>query len=170
MVKKHPRGAVQLADNDSFCPVNDEGSVIGHQGNFPKIDLLLFNIANRLDAGILIDIPGHQPNLDLHRSGEGHAALMTFFHIVLGRTESIGNIFERTGFTEITNRKNGAKNGFKTCISARRRRQLRLEETLVGILLYLDKVGDINNPRNLGEMFPQKLVIRDGISHVFSFE
>ena len=39
---------MQLRNDDALGSVDDEGSLLGHHGNFPEIDLLLLHIADRL--------------------------------------------------------------------------------------------------------------------------
>ena len=94
---------------------------------------------------------------------------MTLIDIVLGHAQRIGDILQGTGLAEITNGENRAENGLKADVLPRRRRQLRLKKTLVGIFLDIDQIRNIDNPLNFSEMFPQKLVIRDRISHGISF-
>jgi hypothetical protein len=66
---------------------------------------------------------------------------MTFIHIIFGNAQSIGNILERTGFTEITDRKNGAENSFQADVLPGGCGELRLQETLIGVLLDVDELG-----------------------------
>jgi hypothetical protein len=54
-------------------------------------------------------------------------------------------------------------------ILARRRRDFGLQETFIGVFLDIDQIGNIDNSLDFGEVFPQKLVIRNRISHGFSF-
>ena len=168
VVKEDTGRAVQLADDDSFSPVNDEGSVFGHERDLAEIDLLLLDITNRLNPGLLVYIPGNQAHPDFDRGSKGHSALMTLVDVVFGCAKGVCNIFERTGLAEVANRKDRAKHGLEADVLSCRRGKLRLEETLVGILLDINEVGYVDDPLDLGKMFPQKLVIRDRISHGFS--
>ena len=116
VIEKDPGRAVQLADDDPLGSVDDEGTVFGHQRNFAEIDLLLLDIADRLNPRFLVDIPGNQAYPNLHGGGKGHPPLMTLVHIVFGSPEGVGNILQGADFAEITNRKNGAENRFQTDI------------------------------------------------------
>ncbi len=48
VVKEHTRAAVQLGHDDALGTVDDEGTVLGHQGDFPHIDFLLLDVLDRL--------------------------------------------------------------------------------------------------------------------------
>ena len=165
MVEKDPGRTMQLTDDDTFCAIDDESTVLGHQWNFAEIDFLLLDVANRLHAGLLVDIPGDQPHLDLHRGGKRHASLVTFLDIVFRRTERVINILQGTGFTKIPDREYRAEYPLNADVLASGRRQIRLQETLIGILLDINKVRDIDNPLDFLKVFPKKLVIRNRISH-----
>ena len=165
VVEEDPGGAVQLADDNPFGPVDDEGAVFGHERDLAEIDLLLLDIANRLYSRLLVDIPGDQTDTHLDRSGEGHAALVTLVDIVLGRTQGIGNILQGTGLAEVADREDRTEYRLKADVLTGRSGKLRLQETLVRILLDIDKIGNIDNLLDSGKMLPQQLVIRDRISH-----
>ena len=74
--------AVQLADDYSFCAVNNEGAVLRHQWNVAEEHFLLFNVADRAIAGLIL-VPDGQPHRDFERRGIGHAALFTLRHVIL---------------------------------------------------------------------------------------
>ena len=60
MVKKHPRRAMQLADDHPFGSVNDEGSLLGHQRYRAKVNFLFFYVPDIGNTGLGIDIIDHQ--------------------------------------------------------------------------------------------------------------
>ena len=49
--EKNARRSLQLADNDPFNPVKNEGSFIGHQWDIAEIHLLFFNVFQSLRLG-----------------------------------------------------------------------------------------------------------------------
>ncbi len=77
------RRPVELRHDDALGPVDDEGAVVGHQRDVAEVDLLLLDVADRLDAGLGVLVPDHEPDRDLQRHGVGHAALLAFVHVVL---------------------------------------------------------------------------------------
>src|SRR5690606_38779407 len=48
VIKEYAWGAVQLGDDYTLGTVDDEGAVLGHQGDFPHVDFLLLDILDRL--------------------------------------------------------------------------------------------------------------------------
>jgi hypothetical protein len=93
-----------------------------------------------------VDVPHDQANGDLDRRGERHAALAALVHVVLrllqlvadelqGRPpekSSIGNTLLKTACRPISSRSSG--------------RGVGLEERVVGPLLDLDEVADLDAP------------------------
>ncbi len=59
LIEKDAGGAMELADNHPFGPVHNKRSVFGHQGDFAKIDFLLFYGFDALGLGLFIHIPDH---------------------------------------------------------------------------------------------------------------
>ena len=86
---------------------------------------------------------------------------MTLLNIVFRCAKRICNIFQRRSFTEITNRKNALEYSFKTEVFSRFDRYVYLEESLVGVLLNIDQVGNIDDFFDLSEVLAQKGVIRN---------
>ncbi len=156
---------MQLTDNDTFSTIDDESAVFRHQWDFAEIDFLLLDVADRLYAGFLIDIPRDQPHLDLHRGGKSHPPLVALLDIVLRGAQRVFNILQGTGFTKIPDREYRTEDRFDADVLASGRRQIRLQETLIGILLDINQVRDIDNPLDFLKVFPKKLVIRNRISH-----
>ena len=75
--------AMQLRDHDPLGAVDDESPVVGHQRDVTEVDLLLLDVADRLDSGFRILVPHHEPDGDLERYGVGHATLLALLDVVL---------------------------------------------------------------------------------------
>jgi len=114
-------------------------------------------------------IPDYQADLNLHRSGEGHATLMALLHIVLGFAQSIGNILQRSGFTEILDWKDTPEDRFKPAIATNFRSNVSLEEASIGMFLDINEVRNINDILDLGKVLAQQMVIGNRVGHTFSF-
>jgi hypothetical protein len=78
---------------------------------------------------------------------------MALLHVILGGTESIGNVFQGSGFAEIPDRENASENCFEAGIFSGFSRYIDLEESLIGIFLYVDQIGNVYNFFYLGEVF-----------------
>ena len=79
VVKEHAGGTVQLGHDNPLGTVDDEGTVIGHEGDFPHIDFLFLDILDGLVGRFLV--VDHQTHAHPKRDGEGHAAKLTVFFV-----------------------------------------------------------------------------------------
>jgi hypothetical protein len=74
---------MELADDDPLRPVDDEGSVLRHQGDVAVVDLLLLDVADGLGPRLRVLVPHHEPDRDLQGHREGHAPFLALVHVVL---------------------------------------------------------------------------------------
>ncbi len=81
-LEEDARRAVQLADDDAFCAIDDEGAVGAHQRYLAEEDLLLLELADALVSGLIL-VEHSEANGDLERRGVGHAALFALGLVVL---------------------------------------------------------------------------------------
>jgi len=101
-VEEDARRAVELGDDHALGAVDDERAVLGHDRDFPEVDLLLLHVADRLRP--LAVVPGHQPDRHLERRGVGHAALEAFLDVVLRLLERVPDELERRRVVEVLDR------------------------------------------------------------------
>ena len=99
-VEERARRPVQLADDDALGAVDDERAVVAHQRDVAEVDLLLLDVADRLDARLGVLVPDDEPDGDLERHGERHAALLALLDVVLqlhlhGRAAQIADVAAR---------------------------------------------------------------------------
>ena len=92
VIEEHTGRAVELGNDNPLSTVDHEGTVLGHQGDFPHVDFLLFDILDGLVRRVaIID---DQANLDTQRSGIGHATQLTLFDIECRRTETVADVLQ----------------------------------------------------------------------------
>ena len=202
---------MQLAYNNTLGAVDDERTVLGHQRDFPEIDFLFFDVADRLCAGVRILVEDRETDDDLQRSRVGHPAFLTFGYVILqielngvaafitegdlvlvrgaafraqdcgfrrkwvrgyrraaGFTSAakvmealevaafafpvsngVANELESGNTAEIRDWEDGVEDRLKPGIFAFLRKHVHLEKTLIGILLYLDEIGDLDRRPDL---------------------
>ena len=70
------RAAVELRDDDPLGAVDDERAVVRHQRDVAEVDLLLLGVAHHARARLRVLVVDEEPEGDLQRHGEGHAALL----------------------------------------------------------------------------------------------
>ena len=75
------RGADQLGDDDPLGAVDDEGALVGHEGEVPHEDRLLLDLAGERV---------HEPGAHEDRRGVGHVLLLALLHRELGRRAQVG--------------------------------------------------------------------------------
>ncbi len=89
-----PRRTRQLRDDDSLAAIDDEGALVGHQGQVAQIDL-------GLD---LLPIFAAEPHGGLDRSLERHVALPALLDGVLGVAQVKTDEFYKIRLCEVPNR------------------------------------------------------------------
>src|SRR5208282_6919251 len=134
---------MELRHDDALGAVHHEGAVTGHQRDLAEVNFLLLDVFDR--AASALNVPDDELDFDLDRRRESHPALMAFLDIVLRSAEVIADEFQRRGFVEILNRKNRFENRLKSLVLALIGTHVRLEEFLVGTLLYFDQVRDLDD-------------------------
>src|SRR6185436_782124 len=77
------RRAVELRDDDALGAVDDERTVVGHQGDVAEEDFLFLGVAHVLHACVRILVIDEEPEGDLQRDAVGHAALLALLDGVL---------------------------------------------------------------------------------------
>jgi hypothetical protein len=141
--------------------VDDEGPVLGHDRDFPEVDLLLLDVPDGL--GSLAVVPGDQADGHLERRGVGHAPLQALLDVVLRLLERVPDELQRCRVVEILDREYGIEDGLKPDVLALLGLHIGLKEALEGLLLDLDQVGNLENRRNLRKALPKaQFPIGDG--------
>ena len=64
---------LQLVDDDAFGTVDDEGPLLGHQGQGPEIDVLFLDIADGARFGFVVHVVDDEADLDANRGFVGKA-------------------------------------------------------------------------------------------------
>jgi hypothetical protein len=70
-------GAMQLADDDAFRTVDDEGAGIRHQRDVAEVDLFLLGVTHHALPGLRVLVIDEEAEGDLQRHRIGHAAFLT---------------------------------------------------------------------------------------------
>jgi len=145
LIEKDAWRTVELADDDPLRPVDDEGSILSHEGDFTKINLLFLHRLDALGFRLLVHIPDDQAHCHLDRGRIGHSPQKTFFHIIFRFGETVTDKFKRSGFIEIFDRKDSFKNSMKTDSFPLLRIHIGLQELFVGSFLNFNQIGDVQN-------------------------
>src|SRR4030043_513716 len=145
LIEKDARRTVELADDDPLRPVDDEGSILCHERDFTKINLLLLHRLDALGFRLLVHIPDDQAYRHLDRGRIGHSPQKAFFHIIFRFGETETDKFKRSSFIEIFDRKDSFKNSLKTGSFPLLWIHIGLQELFVGSFLNFNQIGDVQN-------------------------
>ena len=125
--KMTPGRADQLADHDPLGAVDDEGALVGHDGEVPHEDRLLLDLAR---AGV------HEPGAHEDRRGVGHVLLLALLHRELRRRAQVG-----VGRVELELEAQLAGEVLDRADVVERLRQAAVQEPLEGVPLDGDEIG-----------------------------
>ncbi len=153
VVEEDAGAAVQLADDDALGPVDDEGTVLRHQGDLTEVDLLLLDVAN----GTLTALRGvvdDELDRDLDRRRVGHAALAALVHVVLGALEGVPLEDQLAGPVEVADGEDALEDALQTDVFPLAAGHRGLEELVVRALLDVDQVRDVEKSLDLPEAMP----------------
>jgi hypothetical protein len=169
VIVEHARAAVELADDDPLRPVDDERALVRHQRDLAEVDLLLLDVADRLGAGLLVDVPHDEADDHLDGRRVGHAARAALVDVVLRLLEVVAHELERGGLAEVLDREDALEHTLQPDVLALVRSDVLLQEFLVGLLLDIDQVRNVNDLVDLGETLPDPEVILNDRAHLGSF-
>jgi hypothetical protein len=138
---------VELGDDHALGAVDDERPLIGHDRDFPEIDLLLLDVPNALRP--FGGVPGHEPDRDLERSRVAHAPLQALLHVVFGLFERVAHELQRGGVVEVLDRKDRVEDRLQSDVLTLLRGHARLQEAFEGLALDLDQSGNLEDRGDL---------------------
>ena len=169
VIVKDTGAAVQLADDHPLGSVDDERTVLRHQGNLAEEDLLLLHVADRLRPRLFVRIPDNQAHDHFDGRRERHSPLSALVDVVLRLVEGIRHVLQRGRLGKILDRKDALEDALQTQVLALVERGVLLQELLVALLLNVDEIRDIDNLPDLREAFPSSKIILDHKRHRSSF-
>jgi hypothetical protein len=168
VVEEHAGRAVELGDDDALGAVDDERAVRGHQRDLAEVDLLLLHIADRLGAGLVVDIPHDQADDHLDRRREGHATGAALVLVVLGAVEAVADELERRGLAEVFDREHALEHRLEADVLAGLEGDVALQKLVVRPLLDVDEIGDLDDALELSEVLAHPEVVLNHHWHLRS--
>ena len=136
MFEEHPRRTMQLADDDTFCAVDHEGTRVGHERNLAHVDFLLLDFFNI--TGITVE--DDQTHTGAQRRCEGQATLLTFAHVEGRFSQVVADKLEACIAGMRRDREDRRKSGLQTLRTALCRRDSLLQKITEGVELGRQKV------------------------------
>ncbi len=170
VIEKHPRRTVHLRNDNPLGSIDDERAVRRHQGHVSHIDILLFDVLDRLCGGVGIDIEYDQAQGYFERRGVSHAALAAFVDVIFRRLKFIFDKFEQCRIGKIRNRENRFENRLQPFVRTPALRLIDEQELVIGCLLNFDQIWHFRDLTEMPEKFSDTLTagerLRDIMSHV----
>ena len=138
---------MQLRHDHTLGTIDDEGTVVGHQGHFAHVDFLLFDVLNGFGGRFFI--VNNQADFDAQRRCKSHTAQHTFFFVECRLAETVAYVFQCriTGVTD--NWKNRFKCCMKTNVAACFSVLTFLKKLVVGVNLDCQQVRHVHDARKL---------------------
>ena len=93
---------MQLRDNDALSAINDKRAVVCHERNFAHVNVLLFDVFNRLRRRFLI--VNDKTYLDAKRACVRGATQNTFFNVENRGAQRVIHILQRRATAVARNR------------------------------------------------------------------
>lgn len=145
VIEEHARRTVQLGDDDTLSTVDDEGTVLGHQGDFPHVDFLLLDVLDRFVRRLFVE--NDQAHFHPQRNREGHAAQNALLDIECRVAEAIADVFQRCIAGIADNRENGFEGRMQADVAELIFGRSRLQEFAIRIQLDGQKIRHIHHVR-----------------------
>ena len=168
VIEEHPGAAVHLADDDALGAVDDEGAVGRHQRHVAHVDILFLDVADRARAGVLVDVPHHQPQGHLEWGRVGDAALLAFLDVVFRLFQLVVHELELGTLGEVSNRKHRVEHLLQAEFLAVLDLGVHLQELVVGGFLHFDQVRHPGDFRNAPEILANALATSERLRHFAS--
>ena len=168
MIKEHARRTVHLADDHAFCAVHYERAVRRHQRHIAHENVLLFDVFDRLCAGVFIHIKHDQTERDLQRRGISHIALLAFLYVIFRLLQLVFYELEHRRLVEILDRKDRLEDTHDAFTIHRLELVTRVQEKIVRRFLHLNEVWHVQDFPDFAEIFAETFLTEKCLSHALS--
>ncbi len=148
VIEKNTGRPVKLADHNPLGTVDDEGSPVCHERNITKIDLLLLDVPNILNPGLLVCFIYDESNRNSNRALVGHPLMEAFVFTIFDFAKAVGNKLKASCFRKIPDGENTHESSLKAYILSFIRRNIPLQKATIRFALHLDQVWKRNNLTN----------------------
>ncbi len=166
MFEEHARGAMQLGNDNPLCAIDDERTGGRHERNFAHIDLLFLHFLDGLLRRFTIH--DDQAYSSAERTRKSQAALLAFLYVKGGFAQRVIYELQPSVAAMARDRKDRGKGGLQALIAALRRRDVRLQESQVGLQLSGQQERHIEHARTLGKALADAFFLGIGVRHIGS--
>ena len=168
VVEEDAGRALELTHHHALGAVDDEGPLVGHEGQLAQVHFLAALLADGLGLGLLVLVVDHQAEGDLQRDGERHAPVVALLDRVLRIPEVVRVELEARVPVVIVDREDRPEDALQAGLFSPVGRDVLLEERLVRALLDLDEVRDLDDGRDLAEVLADPAPALNRACHMVS--
>ncbi|MNU94438.1 hypothetical protein D3C71_844210 [compost metagenome] len=169
MLEKHTRRTVQLRDDHALGAVDDERALVGHQGHFTHVDLLLLHFLDHLGLrGRGLAVINDQLHLGAHSRGESQTTGLALPHIKSRLGQVVFNELHLHKTVVGDDRKGSVECSLKAFDGSFLGCFISLQESGVGVLLHLQQIRNFEHAIAGAETFANSLAFGVGIGHEIS--
>ncbi|MNG12300.1 hypothetical protein D3C84_959040 [compost metagenome] len=141
---------MQLGDDDALGTVDHEGTVLGHQGDFPHVNFLLFDVLDRFVRRFFVE--NDQAHFYPQRHGECHAAQHALFYVKCRIAQAITNILQGRIAGVADDREHGLEGRMQADVTKLVLGRSRLQEFAIRIQLDGQEIRHIHDIRQLAKV------------------
>ncbi len=162
VLEEHAGGSVQLADDDTLGAVDDEAAVVGHQGHFAHVDLLLLDLLDHL-RGVRLTVIDDHLQLGAHGRCKGQAALLALAHVERRASHVVLEELHLHEAVVARDREGRQERGLQAFGLALGRRHILLQEGDIGFPLHRQQIRDVENALALAETLANTLALGEAV-------
>src|SRR3990170_736102 len=160
--------AMQLAHDDPFRPVDDEGRAGRHEGDFAEEHLLFLDVPDGAGGGLLVHIEDDELDRHLDRGRVVHPPFAAFLLAPFRLPDGVGNELQRRPAVVIRDGEDALEDGLQADVLPFLGRGDHLQEFVVRFLLRLDEIRYFNDLSDLGKVDPLDQIPVIQIRHVLT--
>ena len=169
MLEEHTRRAVQLRHDHTLGTVDDERALVGHQGHFAHVDLLLLHFLDHLGLRRRgLAVINDQLHLGAHGRGEGQTTGLAFAHVKSRLSQVVFNELHLHKTVVGDDREGGVECSLKAFDGSFLGCCICLQESGVCVLLHLQQIRNFEHAIAGAETFANSLAFGVGIGHEIS--
>jgi len=163
VLEEHARRAMQLRNDHTFCAVDHERTVVGHQRNFAEVNVLFLDFLDgRLGRFAIHD---DQTHARAQRGGKGDAALLTLDHIKRGLAQHVVDKLKSSVLVVRHNRENRSERCLQADVATGIRLHTELQEFRIGIDLRSQQERHFEHARPLRKALANTFLLSERVFH-----
>ena len=155
---------VQLAHDNAFATVDDEGRLFGHERNFAHVDVVFADFFHRTGFGG-ITVKNFQTNASSQSGAVGETAQLAFRHIKFGLLKLIVRKSEAGVAVVARDREDGSERSLQAVVLAAFGLDISLKEIFVAAKLHFQQGRHFKDARTRSKTLPNAFLFSERVRH-----